>query len=225
MAQSGASLALAVSAIALPDSLNPSLIGVATYLAALPHARRRTAAFTAAAFTVTLAGGVLLALGLGDLILSLVPKPSPSLKYALEIAVGVLLVSAGAGIWLRRRALSSEPTRGHGDGSGGGNAALLGAGVAGVELLTAFPYFAAIAIIVGSSVSDGAKLSLLVLYNVVYMLPLFVIVAICFVMGERAGNALAPVGDWINTHWPMIAAPLAAVVGLAVMTYGIVQLA
>ena len=44
------------------------------------------------AFTVTLAGGVLLALGLGDLILSLVPKPSPTLKYALEIAVGVLLV-------------------------------------------------------------------------------------------------------------------------------------
>src|SRR5690348_9979886 len=114
MAQSGASLALAVSAIALPDSLNPSLIGVATYLAARPHPRRRTAAFTAAAFAITLAGGVLIALGLGDLIFSLVPKPSPMLKYALEIVVGVLLVSAGAGIWLRRRALASEPTRGHG---------------------------------------------------------------------------------------------------------------
>src|SRR5437763_1908777 len=111
MAQSGASLALAVSAIALPDSLNPSLIGVATYLAARPNPRRRTAAFTAAAFAVTLAGGALLALGLGDLILSVVPKPDPTLKYALEIAAGVLLVLAGAGIWWRRLALVSEQSR------------------------------------------------------------------------------------------------------------------
>jgi cytochrome c biogenesis protein CcdA len=225
MAQSGASLALAVSAIALPDSLNPSLIGVAIYLAARPRPRRRTAVFTAAAFAVTLTGGVLLAVGLGDLILSLVPKPSQTLKYTLEIVVGVVLVIVGAVIWWRRRALASEPSREHGDGAGGGNAALLGAGVAGIELLTAFPYFAAIALVVGSSVSDGAKLSLLVLYNLVYLLPLFVIVAACIVMGKRAGEVLAPVGDRINAHWPMIVAPLAAVVGVALMTYGTVKLA
>ena len=73
--------------------------------------------------------------------------------------------------------------------------------------------------------SDGAKLSLLILYNVVYLLPLFVIVATCFVMRKRAGPVLAPVGDWINTHWPMVVAPLAALVGVALMTYGILKLA
>ncbi len=104
-------------------------------------------------------------------------------------------------------------------------AALLGAGVAGIELLTAVPYFAAIAIIAGASVSNVTKLLLLVLYNIIYMLPLFAIVAMCFVMGNRAGHVLAPIGDWINTHWPMVVAPLAAVVGLALMTYGIVKLA
>ena len=223
MAQSGASVALAVSAIALPDSLNPSLIGVAIYLAARPHPRRRTAAFTAAAFAVTLAGGILLALGLGDLILALLPKPSQKLKYTLEVTVGVVLVIGGAVIWWRRRALASEPSRGH--EASGGNAVLLGAGVAGIELLTAVPYFAAIAIIVGSSVSGGGKLSLLVLYNVIYLLPLFAIVALCFVMGERAGQVLAPIGAWINTHWPIVVAPLAAVVGVALMAYGIVKLA
>jgi cytochrome c biogenesis protein CcdA len=224
MAQSGASVALAVSAIALPDSLNPSLIGVGLYLAARPHPRRRTAAFTAAAFAVTLAGGALLALGLGDLILSLVPKPSKTLKYALEIAVGALLMIGGAVIWWRRRALGREPSHGH-ESDGGGSAVLLGAGVAGIELLTALPYFAAIAIIVGASVSGSSKLALLVLYNVIYLLPLFVIVALCFVMGERAGRVLAPVGDWINPHWPMVVAPLAAVVGVALMAVGVVKLA
>src|SRR5947209_4755213 len=113
MAQPGVSVALAVSAIALPDSLNPSLIGVAIYLAARPHPRRRTAAFTGGAFVVTLAGGVLLAVGLGDLILSLVPKPSPTLKYVLEIAVGALLVIGGAVIWWRRRALGRQASGKH----------------------------------------------------------------------------------------------------------------
>jgi cytochrome c biogenesis protein CcdA len=225
MAQSGASLALAVSAIALPDSLNPSLIGVTIYLAARPHSRRRTAAFTAAAFAVTLAGGFLLAIGLGDLILSLVPKPSRTLKYALEIAAGVLLVIAGVGIWWRRRALASDTQREGATDAGAGSAALLGAGVAGVELLSAFPYFATIAIIVGSSVSGSAKVFLLVLYNVVYLLPLFVIVGMCFVLGRRAGDVLAPVGDWINARWPVVVAPIATAVGVALMTYGIVHLA
>jgi Sap, sulfolipid-1-addressing protein len=225
MAQSEASLALTVSAIALPDSLNPSLIGVAIYLAARPNPRRQTAAFTAAAFAVTLAGGVLLALGLGDLILSIVPKPGQTLKYALEIAVGAALVIAGAGTWWRRRALAGGPSHRDVADTGTGGAAVLGAGVAGIELLTAFPYFAAIAIVVDASVSDGAKLLLLLLYDVVYMLPLFVIVAMCFAIGQRAGQVLSPVGDWINTHWPVVVAPLAAIVGVALIAYGIVQLA
>ena len=70
-------LALAVVAIALPDSLNPSLIVAAIFLALGQHPFRRTLAFTLAAFVVTLAGGMLIALGLGDLILSLLPHPSP----------------------------------------------------------------------------------------------------------------------------------------------------
>ena len=167
----------------------------------------------------------MLAVGLGDLILSIVPKPGPTLKYTLEIVVGALLVIAGAVIWWRRQALGGDPSRKHGEDGGGGNATLLGAGVAGIELLTAFPYFAAIAIIVGASVSDGAKLLLLVLYNVVYVLPLLAIVATCVVMGARAGDVLEPVGDWIDTHWPIVVAPLAIVVGVAVMAYGILQLA
>ena len=223
MARSDAGLALVVTMIALPDSLNPSLIGVAIYLAAQPRPGQRTAVFTAAAFAVTLAGGLLVALGVGDLILSLVPKPGPTLKYSLEVALGILLIVIGAGLWWRRRALVSEPSRKPKGGTG--NAALLGAGVAGIEVLTAFPYFAAIAIIVGASVSGGAKVALLVLYNVVYALPLIVIVIMCFVMGERAGPVLVPIGDWINSHWPMIVAPLAAAVGLVLMIYGIVHLA
>lgn len=229
-------LALAVGAIALPDSLNPSLIVAAVYLALGPHPVRRTLGFTLAAFAVTLAGGLAVALGLGDLILSLLPKLSHTVKWDVITGVGILLMAGGVVLWWRRDALvdgdavaGRDPPAGKdpasiGEPAGGGSAVLLGAGIAGVEFLTAFPYFAAIALVLGSSVSLPGKVFLIVLYNVVYVLPLIAIVIVAAVMGDKAGKLLSPVSAWISTHWPMVAAPFAGAVGVALTTYGIAQL-
>jgi cytochrome c biogenesis protein CcdA len=216
-------LAVAVVAIALPDCINPSLTGGELFVATGPHPRRRTAAFTLAAWTVTFVFGVALALGLGDLILSLVPKPSATLKYALIAAAGLVLVVGGTVVWIRRKALASaepEEARPASHGSSG----LMGAGIAGLELLTAFPYFAAIAMIVGSGVSNAARLSLVVLYCVVYTLPLIAIAVLFVVMGRRAERVLRPMGDWLFAHRPMILGPLTATIGVGVLAFGIVQL-
>ena len=67
-------LAVAVVAIALADCVNPSLIGGELFVATGKHPRRQTTAFTAAALVVTFVFGFALAVGLGDLILSLVPQ-------------------------------------------------------------------------------------------------------------------------------------------------------
>ena len=217
-------LALAVIAIALPDSLNPSLIVAAVYLALGAHPLRRTVEFTITAFVVTLAGGLAIALGLGDLILSVLPKPSHSVKWDVITAVGVLMMCGGAVIWWRRDALAGDPQESRPDPAQGGSAVLIGAGIAGVELLTAFPYFAAIALVVGSSVSAAGKVSLLVLYNVIYVLPLIAIAVVRAIMGERGAELLVPVSDWIQAHWPAVAAPVAGVAGGALTAYGIVQL-
>ena len=216
-------LAVAVIAIALPDSINPSLIGGELFVATGPRPRLRTAAFTIAAFAITFAVGLALALGLGDLILSFVPKPGVTLKYALISAAGLVLLAGGIVIWIRRKALASpEPTderrKSH------GSAGLIGAGIAGVELLTAFPYFAAIAMIVGSGVSNTGKLSLLLLYCVVYTLPLIVIAALVAVMGKRAERILEPLGDWLLAHWPALVGPVTAALGIGVLAFGILQL-
>lgn len=218
-------LALAVVAIALPDSLNPTLIVGAVYLALGEHAFRRTLAFTIAAFVVTLAGGLVVALGLGDLILSLLPKLSRTVKWEVMTAVGVLLVCGGAVIWWRRASLADSEPPSRRPPTSGGSPVVLGAGIAGVEFLTAFPYFAAIAMVLGASVSLANKAFLIVLYNVVYMLPLIAIVIVCGVMGEDGRQRLAPVGDWVAMRWPVVVAPLVAVVGLGLMAYGVAQLA
>jgi cytochrome c biogenesis protein CcdA len=217
-------LAITVIAIALPDCINPTLIGGELFVATGPRPTRRTAEFTLAAWTVTFIFGLALGLGLGDLILSLVPKPGATVKYSLVVAAGLVLVSGGTAVWIRRRALvSSEPTDDQ-DHRSRGSAALLGAGVAGLELPTAFPYFAAIALIVGSGVSGAGKLSLLVLYCIVYTLPLIAIFAICALMGDRAEQILRPAGEWLSGHWPAVVGPLTAVLGTAVLIFGVVEL-
>ena len=217
-------LAFAVVAIAVPDSLNPTLIVADVFLTLGAHPVRRSLMFTIAAFVVTLAGGLAIALGLGDLIRSLLPKLSRTAKYDVIIAVGVLVMCGGAVLWWRRDALASEPSASRREPGEGGSAVLLGAGIAGVELLTAFPYFAAIAMILGASVSAAGKVFLLVLYNVIYVLPLIAIVVVRAIMGEKGAQLLVPVSDWIETHWPVVAAPIAAAAGAALTVYGIVQL-
>ena len=88
-------LAVAVVAIALPDCINPSLIGGELLVATGSHPRRRTAAFTLAALTVTFLFGLAFALGLGDLILSFLPKPGTTVKYVLIAAAGFVLLLGG----------------------------------------------------------------------------------------------------------------------------------
>jgi cytochrome c biogenesis protein CcdA len=216
-------LSLAVVAIALPDCINPSLIGGQLLVAAGPHPRRRTAMFTVSAFAVTFVFGLAFAFGLGDLILSHVPRPGPTVKWALVSAAGAVLLAGGAFVWLRRRHLAaSDPAPIQSRMSSA--AVVLGAGIAGVELLTAFPYFAAIALIVGSGVSLPEKLALLLLYCVVYVLPLIVIALTFLVLGDRAEQRVRPVGDWLLAHWPQVVGPLTAAIGLAVLVFGVVEL-
>jgi cytochrome c biogenesis protein CcdA len=215
--------AVAVVAIGLADCINPSLIGGELFAATGQHPRRQTVAFTLAAWTVTFAFGLAIALGLGDLILSVVPKPSTTVKYALITAAGIVLVVGGAVVWFRRKALVTAEASAARRGSHR-PAALMGGAIAGLELLTAFPYFAAIAIIAGSGVSDAGKLSLLALYCVIYTVPLIAIAVVIAVMGERAERILTLAGDWLSAHWPLVVAPLTAAFGIGVLVYGIVQL-
>lgn len=216
-------LAITVVAIALPDCINPSLISAELLVATGPRPRRRVVAFTIAAWGVTFAVGLAIALGLGDLILSFLPKPGATVKYALIAAAGVMLLIGATVIWVHRSALvRSDHPAGHHELHG--SPAAIGAAIAGVELFTAFPYFAAIALIVGSGVSTAGKLSLVGLYCLVYALPLIVIAAAFVVMGDRAGRKLQPVGDWLTSQWPVVVAPLTAIIGIGVLAFGVVHL-
>lgn len=217
-------LAITVIAIALPDCINPTLIGGELFVATGPQPKRRTLEFTLAAWTVTFLFGLALALGLGDLILSFVPKPGPVVKYALVTAAGLVLVLGGAGVWLRRRSLvSSEPA--NDPDRSRGSAVLIGAGVAGLELATAFPYFAAIAAIVGSGVDPARQVTLLVLFNLCFVLPLVVIAGTLWLARDQADELLMGARRILQRRWPLLLAGLALLAGTFVILLGITGLA
>ena len=80
--------------IGFADSLNPSTVAPAMYLATGKRdPRRQVAQFTLGVFAVYLLGGLAVALGPGELVLDLVPHPRPYLKYLFEIIGGVVNAS------------------------------------------------------------------------------------------------------------------------------------
>lgn len=212
-----------VASIGLADSLNPSTIAPALYLASAPHAKRHVAQFTVGVFLVYLLGGLVLVFGPGHLLLSLLPHPHRRLSYILEVVAGVAMITAAAFVWGYRDRLSTRrmPT----PKSTSRSSALLGATISAVELPTAFPYFAAIAAIVGGDVGPVRQVILLALFNFCFVLPLIAILVTLEVAGDRAQAVLAHARAGLEAHWPAVLAAVALLAGVFAVLIGATGLA
>src|ERR1035441_2120484 len=177
-----------VVSIGLADSLNPTTIAPALYLATGRRARGELVRFTAGVFAVYLVGGAIIALGPGQLPLALVPAPPPP---------------------------RSAP----------GSRAILGATIPAVELPTAFPYFPAIAAIVGSGLDPVRQLVLLLLFNLFFVLPLLGMIGTLTFAGDNAQRMLSDGRRRLEAHWPAVLALLALPAGLFVTLLGVTGLA
>lgn len=207
--------------IGLVDSLNPSTLAPALYLAAGERPRTRLIEFTIAVFVVYLAGGALIALGGGQLVRSVIPDLDirRTVRYVGELVAGVLLIGAAALVWRRRHRMAARglpavnPKR--------SSSVLLGASIMAVELPTAFPYFAAIATIVASGLGVVRELLLLLVFNVCFVLPLIGILATLTFAPESSDRLLSAGRRFLQSRWPEVLAGLALVAGLFVVTLGV----
>jgi cytochrome c biogenesis protein CcdA len=212
-----------VVSIGIADSLNPTTIAPALYLAAGERARERVTEFTAAVFLVYLLGGAAIALGPGQLLLSLLPRPDREDQHVLEIIAGGAMLLAAIYLWRHRDRLSArEPPSINSEGK---SSAILGATITAIELPTAFPYFAAIAAIVGSGYGLPRQIFLLVLFNLCFVLPLIGIVLTLQFAGDRAQQVLAKWRTRLQAHWPAVLAGLALLAGVFVILLGATGLA
>jgi cytochrome c biogenesis protein CcdA len=212
-----------VVSIGLADSLNPSTLGPALFLAAGDRPRPDVIRFLLAVFAVFFLGGVVLTLGPGEAILALVPHPDATARYIAETVAGVAMLVASVLLWRkhealgRRRHVESRPKQHH-------SPALLGAGIAVVELPTAFPYFAAIVAIVGSGLDIGRQLILLLLYNVCFVLPMLGIVITLTVAGDQAERVLLSIREYFRRHWPELVSVVALLAGIFITVLGVTGL-
>ncbi len=207
-----------VVSIGLADSLNPTTIAPALYLATGEHPRRQVTEFTIGVFLVYLIGGAVIALGPGQLLLSLVPKPNADTRHTLEVIAGAAMIAAAIWLWRNRGRLADRElpaTRTQGRSAG-----ILGATITAVELPTAFPYFAVIAAIVGSGLGPPRQIALLVLFNICFVLPLVGIAATLWLAGDRAGRILAIGRNFLQRYWPILLAGLALLAGIFVVLLG-----
>ena len=214
-------LGLAIS-IGVADSLNPSTIGPALYLATGERPRRQVVHFTAGVFGVYFVGGALLLLGPGQLLLSILPHPSHQIRYVIEIGVGAALLTGALILWENRHRLVDRdppgvPVRGR-------SSALLGASITALELPTAFPYFALIAALVGSGIGPLPGIALLAVFNVFFIAPLLGILFCLSFFGDRARLVLGRAREFLNDHWPQVLATLLLLAGVFVLLLGITGL-
>lgn len=211
-----------VVSIGLADSMNPSTIGPGLYLALGERARTSLIQFTLGVVAVNFVGGAVIALGPGQVILHLVPHPHATAKHILETIAGVVLLISAAVLWVKRRSLRRRELPS--PSAEGKSAFLLGVTISAVELPTAFPYFAAIAAIVGSGFGTLHQLTYLALYNVAFVLPLILMIIVLEFADDRAKAVIEGARDWLQKHWPTLVAVLALVAGMFVTLLGVTGL-
>lgn len=198
-------LALVLS-VALADSLNPSTVGPAVYLATRKHAARSLLGFTLGVLAVNVAAGLLLTLGPGQAILAAVPNVGEHTRHLIEVCLGLAALALACLLWPIRHRIAHQlvpkKTLGH------GSSLVVGAGIAVANLPTAFPYFAVIAVIIGSDNNLATQATLIVLFNLVVIIPLLAILAISIHPGKHGNSILGymriKLDQWSPTLIPLV---------------------
>jgi cytochrome c biogenesis protein CcdA len=211
--------ALIIAGLGLVDSLNPATITVGAILAATEHPVHRLAGYAAGIFSVYLAGGLVLTLGPAELLRTALHGPDATTPRNIVFLV-VGLVAIGFAVWvfanrntdrLKSREFKIKP----------GSAFVLGAGITAVDLPTAFPYFGAIAAMVARDLSTSSEIALLVLFNLMYVLPILVILGASAVLHERAQPFMARVREFVVRWSPILLSVLTLAVGIALTVAGL----
>ncbi|WP_187775567.1 GAP family protein [Luteimonas suaedae] len=174
--------------LALLDSLNPSALVVALWLLSQPRAAPRLLAYVAGILVAYLGLGIAMMLGITaarDTLAAVLDHPVAVALQAL-LGAGLLVYAIFAPSGAHQ---AHEP---HAPASGRLAAfALLGMTVTVVELVTALPYFAAIALMIAAELSPAQWLPLLVGYNLVFVAPPLLLLGLHALLGHRTDERFA----------------------------------
>jgi Sap, sulfolipid-1-addressing protein len=215
-----ATLTLLVVSIAVADSINPSTVVPAIWMAST--SRAHLVSFTFGVFVIYLAGGLVLLFGPGPALISAMRHVGGTIEHSVQAVAGVAVLVLALGLWRTRR--SQRMARLPQPGCARASAFALGAGIMALELPTAFMYFAAITAVLASHAVAPMELSLLVFYNLLFVGPLVAIIVIRWRSGERTERWLATGWERLLGFGQLVLAGLTGSVGAVLLVIGITGL-
>jgi len=203
------------------DSINPSTVGPALYLAAGPRPTRNLVAFIAGVYAVSAAAGIAVVLGPGKALLS--HRPHPHTEHVIELSAGGALVVIAVGLWLGRKQIPRRVMRN--EETVQRISALLGAAIMAVELPTALPYAAVIAAIIASGRAAATQVMLILLFNLIFVGPLLAVLATRSLAGPQAVHRLTVIRQRLEGYAAMLVPLLVLLVAGILLVLGAIGLA
>jgi cytochrome c biogenesis protein CcdA len=140
-------------------------------------------------------------------------------EHGAEAVGGLLALCLAFFLWRSRHAADDQPhvRRCQTPAS----AFALGAGIMAVELPSAFMYFGAISAVLAAHRAIPIKISLVIVYNALFVAPLIVLIAASGVAGDRTERWVASAGGRLRYLGSLTLTAVAAVGGAALLTLGL----
>ncbi len=205
--------------IAIIDSLNPSLFIAQFILFATQRPVPRILAYIAGLLSVNYLGGVLFVAGIRTVIENFIQHMDDMLFIAIQLVIGLGLLAFG--IFYKAQPMSGEHS--HKPPLNLWKAFLFGIVVMIQELTTALPYIVASERIATANTGVlGSLLSLLV-YNLVFALPLFAFLMGYILLRERFTAQVDTINQAVRIWVPRMMKYLSLLVGIGLSLYAVVQ--
>ena len=211
-------LALVVTSIALADSINPSTVIPALWMATAPS-ERRLASYALGVFAVYLSGGIVLLLGPGPALISFLHQLRGPVEHGVELIGGLVALAVAIVLWRSRNAETNQPRVRRPQTQVA--AFTLGAGIMAIELPTAFMYFGAISAILAAHRATPIEISLLITYNALFVAPLVVLIVAARLAGPRVDRWISSAGARLRYLGQLVLAGAAGAAAATLLTIGL----
>ncbi|MEG3790472.1 GAP family protein [Lysobacter sp. CCNWLW3] len=175
-------IVLPVLGLAVVDSVNPSALAVALWWMARPGAAPRLLAYIAGIALSYTVLGIALMLGLGAAVARFGQAFDHPLALAIQLALGLGMLGYAIFAPKQGKAAPAQPQPRVGGLIG---MALLGMTVTAIEMVTALPYFAAIALMTSAKLGVWQWLPLLLVYNAIFVAPPLALLGLYLFAGRR----------------------------------------
>lgn len=214
---------LGVLFLALIDSINPSAIVVTLYLlsTAGPRAPVQVLVYVGAIFVTYFLLGVMLMSGVASLLPLLGGVLAGRSGLVVQSLIGLVLLVYSLTASSNRgteRPIARPSTRTY------GALVLLGVSVTAMELPTAVPYFAAIALMTEAGLPFRTWAPLLCVYNIIFVLPPIALLVGRLVLQARLAETYAALQQTLESGARETALWVAGLVGGTLLATGVIEL-